>query len=291
MPVRIRGKFLTEAQITDIKLILSCHPNAGRVALSRLICAHFDWKQPNGNFQDMACREILLRLEKQGWIILPRRKKKGRPNSQVPLLELPLEEQHEPLLGRLGNFPGVRMAMVIGEKESCHWNALIHRYHYLGYKPMVGRALKYWIYLGDHKVGLIGWGSPCWKLACRDNFVGWDVVTREKNLQGIANNTRFLIFPWVKVKYLASHVLSLAARRVPGDWWKRYGVELSLFETFVDASRYKGTCYKAANWIYLGQSKGASKSGNSYHWHGQVKDVYVYPLSAFFRQRLMVVKG
>jgi hypothetical protein len=116
--------------------------------------------------------------------------------------------------------------------------------------------------------------------------VGWNAPTREKNLQGIANNTRFLIFPWVRVKYLASHVLSVAARQVPTDWLKRYGVELSLFETFVDATRYKGTCYKAANWVYIGQSKGSSKSGNGYHWHGQVKDIYVYPLSRDFREKL-----
>ena len=285
-PVRIRGKILTAVEIQDIQSLITTHFTKGRIQLSRIVCEHFGWTQPNGQLQDVACRGILLKLERRGMIQLPARKQRGRDNSlSLPaVLELPLQEPA--VEGRLGQFSRCQLVRVVTREESQRWNDLIHRYHYLGYRPMVGRSLKYGIKLGNHDVGVIGWGSPSWKLASRDEFIGWSVATREKNLQGIANNTRFLIFPWVHVKYLASHVLALCARQMPVDWRNRYGVELSLLETFVDAARYRGTCYKAANWIHVGQSKGSSKSGDSYHYHGQKKDVYVYPLVKDFRERL-----
>lgn len=283
---KIRGKLLSTTQIAVIRSVITEHPTAGRVTLSQLICDRFNWKQPNGRLQDMACRAILLRLEKQGWIQLPPRKSSGRLNSRKPVVELPLQVIQEPLEGRLGEYPPVRLARVANKPDSRHWNGWIQRHHYLGYKPMVGRSLRYWIFLGEMRVGCIGWGSPSWKLASRDRFIGWNPLTREKNLQGVANNTRFLIFPWVHVKYLASHVLSLCVRQVPEDWQARYGVKLFVFETFVDATRYRGTCYKAANWVHVGESKGSSKSGDSYYYHGQKKDVYLYPLVKDFRERL-----
>ena len=285
--IRIRGKEFSDTDIHNLQSLITTHPNKGRIELSRIVCEHFGWTQANGELQDVACRGILLKLERRGMIQLPVRKRQGRDNSSLPrpvALELPLEEPA--VEGRLGQFPTCRLVSVSKREESQRWNGLIQRYHYLGYRAVVGRSLKYWIKLGDQDVGVIGWGSPSWKLAGRDEFIGWEAGTREKNLQGIANNTRFLIFPWVHVKYLASHVLSLCARQVPVDWKTRYGVELSLFETFVDATRYRGTCYKAANWIHVGQSKGSSKSGDSYHYHGQKKDIYVYPLVKDFRVRL-----
>jgi hypothetical protein len=240
--------------------------------------------------QDVACREIMLRLEKAGLIKLPPRKYTWCGNrTRVVAAEslLPLEwEQGEAVTGKLHDFGKVELQATAGREESVRWNSLIERYHYLGYRPMVGRSMKYRIFLAGREAGLIGWGSPCWKLASRDGHIGWNALEREKNLQGVVNNTRFLIFPWVHVKYLASHILSVAVKRVVVDWWERYKVKLYLAETFVDSRRYKGTCYKAANWIYLGQSKGASKSGNSYNWHGEIKDVYVYPLCGDFRGKL-----
>lgn len=285
--IRIRGKVFSVSDIANLQSLISAHPKEGRIKLSRIVCEQYGWIQANGELQDVACRGILLKLERRGMICLPARKRQGRDNAALPVasaLELPLEEL--PVEGRLGQFPACRLIRVGKREDSQRWNGLIQRYHYLGYRPMVGRSLKYWIKLGDQDVGVIGWGSPSWKLASRDEFIGWSVATREKNLQGIANNTRFLIFPWVHVKYLASHVLSLCARQVPVDWKARYGVELSLFETFVDTSRYRGTCYKAANWIQVGESRGSSKSGDSYHYHGQKKAIYVYPLVKDFRERL-----
>lgn len=286
-PVKIRGKIFTESLIHKLQLLLSRNADKGRIELSRVICLHLGWVQPNGNPQDVACRDILLKLERQGVLRLPPRKSSGRDNQRglaKYLLELPLEEY--PVTGKLGEFSLCQLLHAEGRDECRRWNGFIDRYHYLGYRPMVGRSLKYWIRLGNQDVGLIGWGSPSWKLAGRDEFIGWDPATRERNLQGIANNTRFLILPWVHVKYLASHVLALCARQVPVDWKSRYGVVLFLFETFVDSTLYRGTCYKAANWVHAGQSKGSSKSGDSYHYHGQKKDIYLYPLVKDFRERL-----
>ena len=289
-PLRIRGKEIAETELAAIRTAIEKNPQWGRRQLSKEVCTQLGWYQPNWMPQDVACREILLRLEKAGLIKLPPRKYIWLGNKTRFVTAdnlLPLEwEQPEAITGKLHDFGKVELQVVAGREESVRWNGLIERYHYLGYRPMVGRSMKYRIHLAGREVGLIGWGSPCWKLASRDGYIGWDAAVREKNLQGVVNNTRFLIFPWVHVKYLASHILSVAVKRVVEDWWARYKIRLRLAETFVDSSRYKGTCYKAANWLYLGQSKGASKSGNSYNWHGGIKDVYVYPLCGDFSERL-----
>lgn len=285
--VKVRGKVFTEADLQTLQFLIASNADKGRIKISRAVCKQMGWIQPNGVLQDMACRDILLKLERRGILTLPPRKPGGRDNRRrvaPPLLELPMKE--EPLTGRVGEFSSCQIVRVGGPEESRRWNGWVERYHYLGYRPFVGRSLKYWIKLGERDAGVIGWGSPSWKLGGRDKFIGWDSGTRERNLQGIANNTRFLILPWVRVKYLASRVLSLCARQVPADWRERYGVELFLFETFVDAARYRGTCYIAANWVHVGQSQGSSKSGDSYHYHGQRKEVYVYPLVKDFRERL-----
>ena len=286
-PWKVRGKVLSQDDVNRLQLLINSNRNDGRRTLSRRICESFQWVQPNGHLQDVACRDIMLKLEGLKLLTLPPRKIKARNNRQQikpPVLELPLEEV--PVIGRLGQYPPCRLISVSGQKESNYWNALIHRHHYLGYRPMVGRSLKYWIRLGNQDVGVIGWGSPSWKLASRDEFIGWSVAAREKNLQGIANNTRFLIFPWVHVKYLASHVLALCARQVPVDWRVRYGGELTMFETFVDATRYRGTCYKAANWIYVGKTKGRGKLGPAGKQTVPIKDIWLYPLCRRFKGHL-----
>ena len=286
---RIRGKVMTPADIERIQELVNSSGQRSRRILSRLVCEHFGWRQPNGQVQDMACREILLRLERGGKLTLPPRDGRGggHPRKSFPqILELPFEEPFPVMSGTLKDYSEVRLRGVQEREDHRRWNEQIARYHYLGYQTLVGRVLKYRICLGDQEVGLIGWASPSWKLASRDAYIGWDAATRERNLQGLANNHRFLIFPWVKIKNLASHVLSLAVAQAVKDWWTKYQVKLYLLESFVDPSRFRGTCYKAANWVYLGQSRGSSKRGNAYVYHGQVKDVYVYPLTSDFQERL-----
>ena len=201
------------------------------------------------------------------------------------LLKYPLGPSGRELQGTLGQFPEVHLRLISG-KESQRWNALIHRYHYLGYQTTVGRSLKYWIEVGDQEAGLLGWGSPAWKVAGRDRFIGWDAATRERNLKGIVNNTRYLILPGVRIKFLASHVLSMATRRLVQDWRDRYGIEIFMAETFVQKNKFRGTCYKAANWKYAGDTQGRGKFDRHNQHNQPVKSIWLYPLSKRFREKL-----
>lgn len=288
----LRGKTIGPHEIVSISQIIQEHTQRGRTAISKKVCEVLGWHQPNGKPQDVAAREILRRLEQMGIIHLPparclapnqRRLLAATPQSpgcQDWLFDPPVIE------GSLHEFPQPKLLRVEGRSQARLWANLMERYHYLGYSWSVGRAIKYLFYLGGDLVGAIGWGSAAWKLSLRDRFVGWDETARIKNLQMLAGNHRFLILPSVRVKNLASSLLSLAIRHVRQDWMSLYSLPLYLLESYVDPELFKGTCYKAANWIYLGKSKGSSKSGNSYHFHGHPKDIYVYPLTADFREKL-----
>jgi hypothetical protein len=288
----MRGKKISGDELNVIRDLIGASPTAGRSLLSRQVCEKLGWKQPNGKLQDVACREILRRLHDKQLITLPcaqhvtpnARRQAQRIQAAALSRELPLIE--ETVTGWSDGFASVRLEGVEGRQAAQVWAEMMSRHHYLGYSWSVGRSIKYLFYAGADLIGGMSWGSACWKLASRDTLIGWDEATRRKNLQAIAGNHRFLILPWVRVKNLASHLLSRSVKQLPVDWKERYGVELYLLESFVDPSRFKGTCYQAANWIYLGQSKGSSKSGNAYVWHGQVKDIYVYPLRADYRERL-----
>lgn len=285
----IRGKTLDLAGLKRIQEILVAFPKLSRRRLSIEVCETFGWRQPNGKPQDVAAREILRRLESQGLLALPAGRHNGHNDrrKKTPAFdELPLEYPSLAIEGQLTKADRVSLENLQTASDSRLWRNLLERCHYLGYKPMVGRSLKYFIHMNGQTVGAISWGSACWKLSSRDSFIGWDKTARIKNLQNLAGNHRFLILPGIRVKNLASHVLSLAASIVPQDWLRIYGIELYLLESFVDPSRFKGTCYKAANWIYLGQSQGSSKSGNRYFFHGQAKDIYVLPVTRDFREKL-----
>ncbi len=166
------------------------------------------------------------------------------------------------------------------------WNYLVHKYHYLGKPLIVGSYLKYIAYLDGQIVACIGWGSAAWKVEARDRFIGWDKDTRKGHLHLIADNVRFLILPWVRVPHLASKILAANIKLLVKDWLDFYNVPLVLLETFVDISRFQGTCYKAANWLHVGKTTGSAKRGASYHYHGRPKAVFVYPLDKRFRERL-----
>ena len=285
----IRGKAIAPDKLDTIRHIIGQDRLKGRTFLSVKICEQLRWFQPNGRPQDVACREILRRLDCLELISLPGALKGA--NNEIKRRGPMAGDAQEPevaieINGSLKDWGPAILDRVKTAKQSVQWRSLIGRYHYLGYAPMVGRSIKYFIYLKGVAAGAISWGSPCWKLSPRDSFIGWDAHTRIRNLQHLAGNHRFLLLPWIKIKNLASHVLSLAARQAARDWKDLYGLELYLLESFVDPSRFKGTCYRAANWQCLGQSKGSSKSGNSYRFHGQVKDIYVYPLAGDFKERL-----
>jgi len=234
----------------------------------------------------MACREILLTLYRKGLISLPPGKHDGR-NLKRNLFIPVVETDQTPLQGKLSNLPPVKLKMVRNTSLEALYNSLVQQHHYLGYRQIVGNHLKYIAFIDERPVACLGWGSSSWSVNSRDSFIGWDKPTKEKNLQLVVNNTRFLILPWVSVKYLASKILALNAKRLCDDWLRIYNHSLYLLETFVEKNRFKGTCYKAANWIHVGETKGTAKRGHDHMYHGNIKDVYLYPLRKDFREKLV----
>ena len=279
----IRGRTISEDDISIINNLIKEHFHKGRKHISRQLAHHWNWYQPNGQTKDMACRYILLSLEQEGLIKLPPRLNSA--NNEKRKIEK-IELDKKPLTGTITNHPCVKLKHLISPEEQKLWNRIIHSYHYQGYQILVGKYLKYIAYIDNRPVALLGWGSAAWSLEARDTWIGWSKEMKDRNLCGIVNNIRFLILPWVKIKFLASHVLGLSIRQIQDDWAKRYGHTIYLLETFVEQDKFHGTCYKAANWTYLGQTKGNAKRGNTHTYHGKIKKVFVYPLCNDFRDKL-----
>jgi hypothetical protein len=281
---RYRSRVLTCQDIDFIQAAITKHFSEGRSYISRVLCVAWNWVQPNGKLKEYAARDLLLRLEEKGFIELPPRlrpKNNLKPKSfdQIPLFI------DQPLCGRVDQYPEP-LIKIVRPGDQYLWNYLLHHYHYLGLPKLVGEHIKHLAFINGQVVACLAWASAAWKVKARDRFLGWNTPTRGKNLYGIANNSRFLIPAWVQVKHLASKVLALSLRRLSSDWQKTYGHQVYLAETFVDNSRFKGTCYKAANWHYVGQTSGSAKKGNIYRHHGQPKAVYLYPLHRNFRRLL-----
>lgn len=285
LPLIIRGRSIGDKELEEIRALVQKYWHQSRSEISRQICHLWDWKQPNGWLKDRACRDLLLTLEKKGLISLPKSKTpgaKGKKNvqSQGYLIDTSVCK------GSITDYSSLTFSMVRKSSKEKLWDHLVHTHHYLGKPFIVGSYLKYIAYLDGQIVACIGWGSAAWKVNDRDQFIGWDQQTRKRNLHLIAGNVRFLILPWVQVPHLASKVLATNAKLLKKDWLDFYNVPLALLETFVDMSRFQGTCYKAANWIHVGSTAGSAKRGASYHYHGQSKAVFVYPLHKKFRERL-----
>ncbi|MCX5881273.1 MAG: DUF4338 domain-containing protein [Deltaproteobacteria bacterium] len=281
---RYRGKDLTADDITFINEIIERDHSHGRSYIARQLCEVWQWRQPNGNFKEYAARDLLLRLEENGFILLPVRKR-PKNNSKIKSFDqFPLFLQ-KPLEGMVGDHPRPVLRELRGA-ETYLWDFLIHHYHYLGLPTLVGEHLKQVATIDGQIVACLGWASSAWKVRDRDTFIGWDQATRRQNLHLIANNVRFLIPEWVRIKHLASKVLSLSLSCLNERWLTHYGHGLALAETFVDSARFKGTCYRAANWIHVGQTSGSAKKGNVYRYHGQPKAIYLYPLHRNFRRVL-----
>lgn len=276
---------------TDIKLIqqlLGCNPDWGRTRLSKELCEIWQWRKSNGQIKDIACRSLLLKLEQAGSIVLPARQIKWTRRTHKSSI-LSVAHQTEEICCRLKTLMPLEISRVRQPSDDNGlFSCLLFRYHYLGYKRTVGESMKYLIRSGSGRpLACVLFGSAAWKAAPRDTFIGWDRQTREKNLGYITNNMRFLILPWVKVPYLASHILSRISRRISKDWMRRYGHPIYLLETFVDRSRFRGTCYKAANWRCVGETKGRSRNDRNNKIRVPLKDIYVYPLTRSFRKELL----
>lgn len=272
-----RGRKFTVEEIEMIKEIIKKNPQISKTKIAKIICEAINWRQDNGLLKVIPLSEALKRMEKIGLITLPQRKKSGgywRKTIWKEKTELAIPEEKIQQL----NFNDIELKMVRWTEKEKLWNYLIDKYHYLGYRTPVGHHLKYLIFSSGKVLGCIGFADGVLKLNLRDKWIGWNVEEKNRNLKLIINNNRFLILPWIKVKNLASKVLSIATKMVPKDWERIYKYKPVLIETFVDVSRFKGTCYKAANWIYLGRTKGKGRRGLKYYIHNQPKDVYVYPL-------------
>lgn len=228
---------------------------------------------------------MLLRLEERGLIQLPPRQT-IKVNRRKPREAAALDFEMLTLSGSIEQYTTLELVMVRRRPQESLWDSLVDRFHYLGCPWLVGAYLKYLAFLDGRLVACLGFSSAAWKVRCRDEFIGWTTTQRKRHLAYLANNTRFLILPKIHIKNLASKILSLCAGRLSEDWQSFYGHPIYLLETFVDPTRFLGTCYKAANWIYLGQTRGSAKRDASYHHHGRSKAVYVFPVVCDFRERL-----
>ena len=286
LPITIRKRTITNTDIVQIQATVNKHWSQGRKHISKILCRQWKWFQPNGRLKDMACRELLLTLNRKGLITLPPRLSSAsneKRNRTIPVVNI----DQSPLQDTPANLHAVDLKPVRNTKLEPLYNSLIHQHHYLGYRQIVGNHLKYIAFFNDPPVACLGWGSAAWKVKSRDTFIGWQPKTRSDNLHFIANNTRFLILPWISIKCLASKILALNVRRISDDWLNTYHYPVYLLETFVEKNRFKGTCYKAANWILTGQTKGTAKKGHDHLFHGNIKDVYLYPLKKDFRKKLI----
>ncbi len=274
----------------DTELIVSLlaeNSGWGRYRLSIKLCELWNWRSANGQLKDMACRTLLLRLEKAGQIVLPARQRKST-NGYRNRKPLEISHKTDPIEVDLKHLRPLKISCIeTGSEEDKLFRCLLDRYHYLGYRNSVGENMKYLIYGVDGQpLACLLFGSAALSCAPRDSWFGWSSEKRRQNLYYVTNNTRFLIFPWIKVPNLASHVLAKITQRIDSDWQRKYAHSIYVLETFVDQSRYRGTCYRSANWKLIGQTKGRGRNGKTIEKDVSVKDLYLYPLIHHARDRL-----
>jgi hypothetical protein len=275
------GREFSADDILAIERLMQQEPSLRRSPLSRKLCELWGWTRPNGQFKDMTCRVALARMQADGLITLPpSRITVTRRRADFP--PTPATDAQPLLCQPVHQLDSLTLHPVTGTVASRLWNEYIARYHYLGYTPLSGSQMRYSVYAGAQLVALLSFGASAWTLAGRDRFIGWQSHQRLKNLQLVVNNARFLILPWVQSKGLASKILSKIARQLPTDWHHRYGYRPVLFETFVESDRHRGTCYKAANWVHVGQTAGRGKKSTVHHQIIPIKDVWLYPLRKDF---------
>ena len=283
--ITIRGRTFSDADMELIRGIIR-QDNMNRQRISREVCQALGWLKPDGGLKDMSCRMALLRLHQLGLIELPP-PKSINSNRRHPMEFTAAGEPGSPITTSLHDLGKIELIRSTKQNKSRLWNELIARYHYLGYTPLAGAQIRYLIYAESGTLlGAIGFSSAAWTLRARDELIGWNKDQRVKRLNLVVNNSRFLILPWVRVKNLASKILGLSAKQLLRDWQTIYGYTPVLLETFVDKERYPGTCYKAANWRYIGETKGRGKWDRHKEYNLPVKDIYLYPLNHRFREIL-----
>lgn len=286
-----RNRQIGEADVDFIRQLIARHPGASRRRLSQKLCQAWNWVQPNGELCEQVCRSLMLALHRAGGIELP-------PVRFVP--HNPIAERRKPrlipvdttpLCATLDEIQPLEFQQVRRTPQEALFNSLLEQYHYLGHVQPIGENLKILVYAQQRPIACLAWSSAPRHLASRDSFIGWSLEARRQNLRYLAANIRFLLLPWLSVRHLASHILARVARSLSGDWQKVYGHPLYFLETFIDPQRFRGTCYRAANWMVLGSTTGRGK--DDIHHRGpnrSIKQVLGYPVCPDFRRRLQEVR-
>lgn len=290
-PGIIQGRPIGEGELAQVRTLLAEHPDWSRRQISQHLARLWNWRNPAGQLKDMAARTLLLKLEGRGWIKLPARRQipNNRMGRKPVAAPLPCPEVR-PVNVALADLRPLTLQEISGSKlpgQRALFEALLHHHHYLGHRGSVGENLQYLVSdRHGHALACILFGAAAWQCRARDEHIGWDAPTRRRHLAYVANNTRFLILPWVRVPHLASHLLGCVARRLSGDWQRKYGHPIHLLETFVDTSRFQGTCYRAANWLPVGRTTGRTRQNKTHVPQASPKAVWVYPLRPDYRQSL-----
>lgn len=283
------GRFFSSSDFGLIQELVRDFSSLSLTELASTVCELLDWKRPNGKLKYKECRAVLEQLQDEGLVFLPpvRKTAPSRPRDIIVGSE---SDVKPPMAGTAGDYTPLLLQRVEGVELSSLWNQFIDRYHYLRFRVPYGANLRYLVHSerkpGEYLACLL-FSSPAWKMAPRDSWIGWNDHQRRRNLQYVVTNSRFLVLPWVSVRGLASKILSLAARQLPGDWQRQYGYRPLLLETLVDPARFRGTSYRAANWILLGQTQGRGRMDRNRRAGGSaVKDIYIYPLCRNAAQQL-----
>ncbi|MFU8836592.1 MAG: Druantia anti-phage system protein DruA [Roseovarius sp.] len=283
----IQGRHLGLEDLGLIRHWLATEPDWNRTRLSRELCERWGWRNGAGRLKDMACRTLLLKLERRGAIQLPVRQRPS-PNASRNrrILDVPCERV--PITGTLGELQPVRIENLgEGHSHGPLFRSLLQQHHYLGLRNSVGENIKYLAHdRRGRPLACLLFGAAAWKAHARDAWIGWTGAQRQHALCRLANNTRFLVLPWVRVPHLASHLLGCVARRLDADWRGKYGHGIELLETFVDRERFRGTCYRAAGWLHVGATTGRSRNDREQTLSVPVKDIYLRPLREHCRRRL-----
>lgn len=283
-----RGRHIRPAEVAFLRELIVQNPALSRRRLSVKVCEAWQWRQPNGQLRDMVCRGLLLALHRGGHLELPA-KRCAPPNNAIAHRRVAASAPPDttPISGSVASLGPLTIQLVRRSEGETLFGQLLREYHYLGYSRPVGEHLKYLVVAGERPLACLAWSSAPRQLDLRDRFVGAPKEAYRHNLHQIAYNSRYLILPWVHVPHLASHLLGRIARRISADWQELYHHPLQLLESFVDIERFRGTCYRAANWRCLGRSQGRGTKSKPGQPDCSIKELWVYPLGKDFRQRLL----
>ena len=283
------GNIVNGSEQQLILEIVDRYQGLARTELASTLCELLNWVRPNGKLKTVECRQFLESLHQKGILKLPEKRYRGKQRKSQ-ILSTKATRDKEPLQGTLQDFSPISLDLVQSDADRLLWKELIEHHHYLGYRIPFGAHLRYLIHAtsSNHAVlGCLQFSSPAWRMAARDQWIGWSDNTRGNKLQCIINNSRFLLLPHVQIKNLASHILSLAARKIAADWQASYHIKPLLIETLVDQKKFSGGCYRAANWLEVGVTTGRGRQDKHHQRHQAApKRVFLYPLQKNVRSLL-----